>query len=415
MAAPANVLQTISMITPDALAVLSNNLQLVKRISRNWDDDFAVKGAKIGQTINVRRPAKYSLRTGQVVDIQPQIETYSPMTFGQPIGVDAAFTMTELLMSFDDVSTRLIKPAAVRIANGVEQLVYTQNKPYIYNSVGTPGTLPTNALDTVAQAQALVYNNLAPVGDGNLSEFNNPNFNNLLTKSGRTLFNPVKIIGENYIKGLQGEYADAMHFVAQLVPSHTNGTVVATGDATVTSAPTAPTESQYPLTGTLAVTVTTSGTFPNAGDVFTIDGVNAVNGQTGADLGYPQQFSVISVTGATTSWTWTISPALQPSGPFQNVTAMPAPGAAITMFGAADASFQEAWYLHKDALMFANKELELPKMSEYAEYLVDPETGVGIRYVRAFDVRTNQMIDRFDTFVATAPAYEQLAVRIATT
>lgn len=416
MAAPNNVLQTISMITPDALAVLSNNLQLVKRIARDWDDDFAVKGAKIGQTINVRRPAKYSLRTGQVVDIQPQIETYSPMTFGNPIGVDTAFTTTELLFSFDDISKRLVSPAAIRIANGVEAFVYNSNKNYLYNSVGTPGTpVGSTALDLPSAAQALVYSNLAPVGDGKLSEFNTTGFNNALTKSGRTLFNPVKIIGENYIRGLQGEYADAMHFVAQLVPSQTSGSVTQTGDASVTSAPTAPTESQYPLTGALAVTVATTGHKPNAGDVFTIAGVNAWNGEGGGDLGYLQQFSVQSVTGSGTTWTWNVSPALQPSGPFQNVSALPVATAAISMFAPAATTFQQAWFLHRDALMFANKELELPRMAEYAEYLVDKDTGVGIRYVRAFDIRTNQMVDRFDTQVATAPAYEQLGVRIATT
>jgi hypothetical protein len=416
MAGPSNILQTISMITPDSLAVLSNNLQMVKRLARDWDEDFAVKGAKIGQTINVRRPAKYSLRTGQVVDIQPQIETYSPLTFGQPIGVDTAFTTTELLFSFDDVSKRLVAPAAIRIANGIESLVYTTNAPYLYNSVGTPGTAPTtsNANLLPAQAQQKVYDNLAPVGDGKLSEFNNTGFNYLLTQSARTLFNPVKIIGEQYMKGLQGEYADAMHFVAQLVPTQTSGTVAQTGDATVTSAPTAPSESQYPLTGTLAVTVGTSGHVPNAGDVFTIAGVYGYNGEGGGALSTLQQFSVISTSGSGTTWTWTISPALQPSGPFQNVSALPATSAAITMFAPASTTFSTSWFLHRDALMFANKELELPRMAEYAEYLTDPSTGVGIRYVRAFDIRTNQMVDRFDTHVATSTAYEQLAVRIAT-
>jgi hypothetical protein len=45
---------------------------------------------------------------------------------------------------------------------------------------------------------------------------------------------------------------------------------------------------------------------------------------------------------------------------------------------------------------------------------MDPETGIGIRYVRQFDIRTNQVVDRFDTMVAWATLYEQLAARICT-
>lgn len=417
MAAPSNTLQTISMITPDAAAILSNNLQLSKRVARDWDNDFGVMGAKIGQTINVRRPAKYTLRTGSIVDIQAQTETYSPLTFGQPIGVDTSFTSQELTFSFDDVSKRLVKPAVIRIANGVEalgQALITK----VYNAVGTPGTAltSTTALASIQNAVALLYQNDAPVEDGWLSSFNGPAYNALLALNSQGIFNPQKEIGEIYTKGLQGEYASAMHFLSQLVLPHTNGTVVATGDATVTSAPSAPTESQYPATGNLAVTVGSSGN-PAVGDIFTIAGVYAVNPQTQTAYATLQQFTVAAIVSGASSTTqvWSVSPAPNATAPFANVSKLPASSDAIVMLGAASSVTQNALLLHRDAFMLANKELELPGGVDFAGYEVDPETGIGIRYVRQFDIRSNQMVDRFDTMIAWATLYEQLACRIATT
>ena len=41
-------------------------------------------------------------------------------------------------------------------------------------------------------------------------------------------------------------------------------------------------------------------------------------------------------------------------------------------------------------------------------------SGVGIRVVQQYDVRNDQFITRFDTAIAWATLYEQLAVRLAT-
>ena len=50
----ANNLLTISMITNEALMVLENELTFSGQVDRNYDDQFAVTGAKIGATLNGR-------------------------------------------------------------------------------------------------------------------------------------------------------------------------------------------------------------------------------------------------------------------------------------------------------------------------------------------------------------------------
>ena len=54
-----NNLLTISKITNEALMVLENELTFTNEVTREYDDQFAVTGAKIGNTLNVRRPGRF--------------------------------------------------------------------------------------------------------------------------------------------------------------------------------------------------------------------------------------------------------------------------------------------------------------------------------------------------------------------
>lgn len=404
-----NQLLTISMITAESARILGNNLQLAKRVNRDYDDEFAIKGAKIGQSLNVRLPARYTLRTGSVVDIQAQTETYAPLTFTDPVGVDLAFTSQELTFSMDDFANRVLRPAVVRVANGIEKLGYDLTDS-VFNAVGTPATALTTstARDAVLSAAAKLYQNDAPVDDGLLSCMNNPSFNAVLSGSNAALFNPQREISESYIKGMQGDFGGFQHFMAQLVPSHTVGVY---GGTPLANSATAQTGSSIITDGW-----TPSTTVLKKGDVITFDGVYAVNPQTKSTLSYLQQFVVTAdtVTDGSGNSTIAISPSIVTSGAFQNVSAGVANNAAITVLGASTAVGAQALAFHRDAFMLANQELILPMGVEHAAYVREEQSGVGIRVVSQFDIRTNQHITRLDSMVAWATLYPQLACRIYT-
>ncbi|MFN8992653.1 MAG: hypothetical protein ACK5X3_03155, partial [Pseudomonadota bacterium] len=59
-----NTLLTASAITRESLRVLHQKLNFVGSIVREYDDSFAQKGAKIGDTLKVRLPNQYVVRTG---------------------------------------------------------------------------------------------------------------------------------------------------------------------------------------------------------------------------------------------------------------------------------------------------------------------------------------------------------------
>ena len=405
-----NQLLTISMITAESARVLGNNLVLSKCVNREYDDEFAIKGAKIGQSLNVRKPARYTVRTGSVVNIEAQTETYAPITFTNPIGVDLSFTSQELTFSLDDFSSRVVKPAVVAIANNVDQLGFALVNQ-AYNYVGAPGTALTaaTARTAVLQAASRLYDNDAPVDSGDLHFISGSGFNAVLSDSNSSLFNPMKEISEIYVKGMQGEFGGFSHYMDQQTPSHTNG--VYGGSPTMLTTGSPQTGASLSTVGWTATTTTL-----NVGDIFTIAGVFAVNPQSKAAYSWLQPFTVTTttVTDSTGASTIAVSPSIVATGAFQNVSAAPATSAAIVVIGASGAVTQTAIGFHKDAFMLANQELVLPMGVEMSEYVRDEQSKIGIRAVSQYDIRSNQHITRFDTMIAWAVLYPQLCTKVFT-
>ena len=65
----ANTLLTIDMVTLEALRILHGSLSFVKNVNRDYDANFARDGAKIGDTLRVRKPPLYTVRTGRVMSV----------------------------------------------------------------------------------------------------------------------------------------------------------------------------------------------------------------------------------------------------------------------------------------------------------------------------------------------------------
>lgn len=399
-----NSLLTISMITREALRVLSNNLTFTGNVNRNYDDQFGRSGAKIGQTVNIRKPARYNGRVGTAISIEAQNETYTPLVLNTQRGIDLDFTTAELALSLDDFSQRVLTPAIVQIANAVDAdgLALLNS---VYNQVGTPGVALTNnrfALD----AGVVLDNNLA-ARDGMRTMVVDPATQAFASFNGTTLFNPMSTISEQYRRGQMAEAYGFEWYMDQNAPSHTVGTYGGT-----------PVVNGGGQTGASLVTNgwTATTTSLNVGDVFTIAGVYRVNPQTKIRQSQLQQFVVTanSVTDGSGNSTISISPAIITSGALQNVSNSPASGAAITVSGASGVTTQQSVAFHRDAFVFGTADLHLPGGVEMAYVAKDPELGLSIRAIRQYDIRTDQVICRFDILYGFATLYEQLACKIAT-
>jgi hypothetical protein len=66
----ANVLLTAEAVTREALRILHQKLNFIGSINRQYDDSFAAAGAKTGDSLKIRLPNQYAVRTGKTLDTQ---------------------------------------------------------------------------------------------------------------------------------------------------------------------------------------------------------------------------------------------------------------------------------------------------------------------------------------------------------
>ena len=70
----ANTTLTATAVTREALRILHQKLNFVGTINRSYDSSFGNSGAKIGDTLKIRLPNQYSIRTGAALTSQNVVE-----------------------------------------------------------------------------------------------------------------------------------------------------------------------------------------------------------------------------------------------------------------------------------------------------------------------------------------------------
>src|SRR2546423_14812183 len=116
----ANTILTPVMVTREALRVLHQKLNFVGSINRQYDDQFAKTGAKIGDTLKIRLPNQYTVRTGATLTVNDTAETSVSLQIATQKGVDPNFTSVDLMLSLDDFSKRSLTPAMSVLAANIE-------------------------------------------------------------------------------------------------------------------------------------------------------------------------------------------------------------------------------------------------------------------------------------------------------
>jgi hypothetical protein len=396
-----NSLLTIDMITRKALEILENNLVLTRNVNRQYDDSFAVEGAKIGSTLRIRLPDRALVTDGAALQVQADNEQFTTLTVSSQKHIGVNFTSAELTMQLDDFAERVLKPRVSQLASSVDADVATAYKG-IANSVGTPGTTPSTSL-VLLQANQKLNEFATPMSPRYATV--NPAANAGLVEGMKGLFNPTGTISRQFKNGMMGEGILGLDEInmSQSISNHTNGDW---GTAiTVTS--TVTTEGQ----STLPISFTGSSKVWNVGDVFTIAGVFAVNPQTRQSTGSLQQFTVTAVATGSSTATLNISPALFTAGnALATVNAFPQASAVVTMLGSALTSYPQNLVYHKDAISFATADLLLPQGVDMASRQV--HNGISLRIVRQYDINNDRLPCRIDVLYGYNAIRPITAVRL---
>ena len=422
----ANTLLTISKITNEALMVLENELTFTSEVDRNYDDQFAVVGAKIGATVNVRRPGRFIGTMGPALNVEDLNETSVPVTLSNQFHVDTQFTTQDLALSLDMFSDRILKPAVAAIANKIDFDGTTTAALNTANIVGTAGTPPTG-LYTYLSAQAYLDSEGAP-RDGRRSCIVEPFTSATIVDSLKGLFVPTAEISSQYTTGLMGRDSGGMNWkLDQNIVSQTFGNF-STSTVTASVATTTATgflTSGWASSSTITLTAANTGTINlNAGDTFTIAGVYAVNPQNRQAYGTNKLRSFVVKSAVSvasgSSVSVTVSPAVITAGQFQNVS-IPSTSAtaAVTFFGSQyNASGNgivspQNIVMHRNAFTMAMADLELPEGVHFAGRASDKEIGLSKRVVRQYTINNDSIPTRVDVLYGWAPLYPELACRVA--
>jgi hypothetical protein len=390
------------MITRKALEILENNLVLTRNVNRQYDDSFAVEGAKIGSTLRIRLPDRALVTDGAALQVQDDNEQFTTLTVSSQKHIGVNFTSAELTMQLDDFAERVLKPRISQLASSIDADVANAYKS-IFQSVGTPGTVPGTSQVLLQGQQKL--NESAAVMSPRYATVN-PAANAGLVEGMKGLFNPTDTISRQFKNGMMGMGVlgyDEIN-MSQSIKQHTTGS--RTGAHTVTTTVTTQGQSTLNITGTGSQTLA-------AGDVFTVAGVFAVNPQTRESTGSLQQF-VVTEAIAASGGAYTavkIAPALfTASNALATVDTFPQAGAVITFLGAASTQYPQNLIYHKDAISFATADLLLPQGVDMASRQV--HNGISLRVVRQYDINNDRLPCRIDVLYGFNTIRPPMAVRL---
>ena len=401
-----NTLVTCSIVAKESLAILENMVAFAGMVNRDWEDEFTgnqSRGYSPGQTINIKRPPRYTYRSGRVAVPQATVETTIPLTLSQG-GTDLNFTSFERTLSLQKLEDKL-QAAMATVANEIDRQGLQLARQATFNTIGTPGTLPNTqalALGAITGINQRL-DEMATPRDKQRGLIMGPALNAATITGFAGLFNGQDKISKQFGSGMMVDSLGLAYAMDQNVDTHVNGTQAVAG-TNINGAG---------QTGASVTVVATGGTITR-GSKITLPGVFAVNPQSRVSTGVLAQFTVTAdVAGGATSIP--ISPAIVTSGAFQNVTASPTTGSPFVIFGTASGSYQANVGFHKDAFTLAMVPMWAPPGGKgVIDVAQETYKGFTIKVTEFYDGVNDNSIMRLDVLFGWAATYPELATLYAT-
>ncbi len=394
------VLLTPTIITKESLVILENNLVAAARVNRKFENQFV----KIGNSLTIRKPNRFTVTTGAGLVIQDIAEPSVSITISTQNQVAFQFTSQDLTLTVEEFSERYLKPGMASMAN---QIDFNTLQLYsgVNNFVGTDGVNPTTFSSSVQLVGRRMDDEASP--QDNRCLVGNPNFYWGLA-GGQIGSFVMPTAKEALVKGYLNTIGNYEIYMDQNTPSLTTG-VHASSNALVQA---------NGQTGSSISTVGwgVSDTF-QIGEVVTFGTVQAVNPQTKVATGVLKNFVITASTAvsATSTAVLQISPAIVTSGPYQNVNTGPvstAGGAVGILTGVTGAAstFPQNIAFCRDAFGLVTVPLEIPQGVDFAAR--ETYRNISMRVIRAYDVNNDVFPTRIDILSGNAVYYQELACRL---
>ena len=408
-----NTFNNAVRITKSAMEWLENNTVFPKYVNTTYKSEFEADGAKGGDTINVRVPGFYSVRTGAAAVPQGYNDSYVPVALTQ-YGVDLKFTSAQLKLNMEDgeaFKRNVLGPMCAPLASAIDALC-----PKLYTScnqfTGVPGTALAD-LDYFLKAGAILDDNAAP-RDGLRSAVLSPWSQASVVQGLKGLFHSSSEISKQYDEGTMGMAAGLKFSMDQNIQNHTVGASTSgTPDmngSTAEGAAVIVTHAQASSASTYAV-----------GDIVSIAGVYAVNPITKAVSSNLMQFRVkTAVTSSSADCTIAIDPPIYASTtqPLQNVNALPQTGALVYKFGVSQHSTYSGLVspanlvFHRDAFALVTVDLPKPESAVFATRIKSRNLNISMRLIQYYNGNDDSELYRLDILAGAALVRPGFCVRV---
>ncbi len=395
-----------------ALASFHNNLKFIKTINRQYDNRFSQTGAKNGGSLLIREPNQFSVRTGEVMDVQDITETTQTFTVATMKGIDINFSSIEATMSIDDFEDRILNPAMSRLAADVEYTVLSGVYKNIFQMSGTPATTPAS-MAAALNAGVRLSQQCAPDTDRYLL-YNSPAMAASVAAMG-IYFHKASEQERMFSKGFVGEAANFKWMESNMIPNHTNGTRTdATPIITIGGTVSVPTGGIVNGSSSLTTTGQTNAQTVNAGDLFTIADIYDVNPETKQTYSYLKQWGITAALTCDATDVFVITPVPYASGAKQNCSIASTGAKAIVHVaaggsGTASAVYPQPLAYHKDAFSFVSADLYKDPGARMTSATIE---GISMRLWRGNDVINGKFPTRLDTLFGYKTIRPEWGVRV---
>ena len=400
----ANSLITCSIVAKESLAILENQLTFSSMVNRDFEAEFTgnmSRGYAPGATINIKKPPRYTYRTGRVATPQATTETTVPITLSQG-GCDLNFTSLERTLSLTKLEDKLAA-AMAPIANEIDRQGLALAHFNTYNTLNPTGALPTTQIDAVniVTAANRRLDEMGAPRDKRRAFVMGPGLNAATVAGFSGLFNAQGTVSKQFGSGLMVDSLGLSYGMDQNVDTHTNGTQNVAGTNVNGAGQTG-----------AAVTVVGLGGTLTRGQIVTFPGCFAVNPQSRQSTGVLAQF-VVTADVAAAATSIPISPAIVTSGPFQNVTASPTTGSPFLVVGAASTAYQCNVAYHRDAFTLAMVPMWAPPGGKgVIDVAQETYNGFTIKVTEFYDGTNDNSIMRLDVLFGWAATYPELSTKV---
>lgn len=422
MPADVNVILTPKVMAGLVLFSLGNRLNVAKNMSRAITPEFAKKSYKIGDTVQIRKPYRFSGGDGLTFDPEPLVDQVTPLTVSTVKHVHFQWEITEKTLSIREAMKLYADPAGVALASQWNAAAATFAADNALNSVGTPGTAPTSMATYLAAGDVLTEIGLPEGEDLNLIV--NRRMSSAYINGISGLFNDSGIVSKQQRSGVMQNQLGYNVLRDQTINQHTNGTWTAVG---LVNGANQTAGGGNNATMTLITDGWTSGgTSLKQGDRFilgsdtsaTVGGVESVYPQTRKTTVRQQVFTVQQdISDTTGAISMVIAPAITPAtlgvpgNQYANVNIAAVDNAIITMIGSSGATATQGLLFHENAFAFVSVPMIEPPAGSgvISKMVTDDETGLSILYTQFTNGNNMVTGHRFDTLGTIGNMYREMA------